>query len=279
MVSTKKVSGSQEKKMGRKEALDKFKRITEATAILAWREERGRYVQNLTTEQAQQFQESLEDTHPPSEELKANLGEDVKSYEAFWDERLSGQQLFESGYDWLPECKGLVIGEDGEKPIVLLNTTAEILILLTENVVQYLPLELLKHRNEISYSFHAGQCDIAELIPAMHTDIVSKFLSFMDGDQISDLILTLSERAGFMRPWAISKIASILGEDRSPMLWELGDYCMRRGGQPLYGIHEALTEHGGEAGDCVARKLIKYIQVVNSRLQEALDSLGGAQDE
>jgi hypothetical protein len=272
MASMKRVSVSQAKEkpgqMGRKEALEAFKRISEATGILAWREERGRYVQTLTSEQARQFQDGLEDNYPPDEELKEILQEDRKAYERFWAGRLAGRQLFDEGYDWLPECTGLVMGKPGDDVVVLIERTAEMMILLSEDPVRLYPDELTRLRYDIAccYELDYGY-DLEKLVRPLHQDTLGVLLDCLNGGQIYTLIMT--ETPEIMGTEGIVKLASCL-DDYPERLEKLGAYCAYIDGWPLYEISMMLRKYGGKKGEYVADRLMECLEKFRIGLEEAL---------
>jgi hypothetical protein len=265
-------------KMSRHEALDIFKRIAEATRVLAWRDDRRNYMKKLSTDEATRFYESLDDRHPPDEELKARLETDMETYGAFWDVRLSTMKFFDESYNWLPECKGLVIGKEGKEPIVLIDNSVEMLILITDNLPAYSSLKFRELRHEASDCFYYSQCDIAELVPALHDDAVARVLDLLNGQEIHSLITDIAGRIGrpkFKGTETIPKIARVLARKESNQIREVGDYCVKRTGYPIHGIDKVLREHGGEIGVQVADQLIDYMKNAVSGLQKNLEFLCG----
>jgi len=170
-----------------------------------------------------------------------------------------------------------VILREGRKPIVLIERTVEMLMLLSDSPPTVGDETIRTWGIRANFGFDPFTDYAVRLQTALHPDIRKYLIGTLDADQIVALMLTVSEGIsnGSFTVRDLQKIVRSFGEREIELLGEysavrdMGDHTVIR----------PIKEHCGEEGNPVIEQIIEHMKSISRRLKRKLEIYGVTQNE
>ncbi len=267
--------------ISKERALVAFKKVRDMYAVLAMRKGRREFVAKERARGNELADALFKDADNPypnisDRNLRSRLSRERKTYKSFWEARLSGITLFDENCGWAPNCEGLVVVTEGRKPIVLLERTASMLMLLSEPACTY--YEGIELAHAIRANFESEALDFVKISTVLHPSVLEYLMHTLDVQHIVNFLLIVSNKGLGVREFDSSDVhrtIRALGEREIELL---ADYCVTSD-SGIYNLIEIIRKDGGEEGKAIIEQIIKHAERISRYFERKLDFAKNQQSE